>query len=200
MDDPRDQLHIRELRLRCIIGIYPEERRAAQDVEINITLYADLRRACQSDDFADTVDYKAVKKRVVAFVEASEFGLIERLAQGIADLCLEAPRRHRCSGDRRQTGGPPLRAQCGGGHHPRAPDSCLSSPPGPLSPWPPTSPPRRTSPRRWRPSRQPCPSKRYPRSTYAPLGRPEQGDDYNGALRVRHRGGARHLRLDPAAH
>lgn len=87
----RDQIHIRDLRLRCIIGIYPEERHAAQDVEINITLTADLRRPGRTDAFADTVDYKDVKKRVVAFVEASEFGLIERLAQGIADLCLETP-------------------------------------------------------------------------------------------------------------
>ncbi|MDY0000559.1 MAG: dihydroneopterin aldolase [Polyangia bacterium] len=86
-----DQIHIRDLRLRCIIGIFPDERRAKQDVEVNITLLADLRRACQSDDFAQTVDYKGVKKRVVALVEASEFLLIERLAQSIADLCLDTP-------------------------------------------------------------------------------------------------------------
>lgn len=91
MAEHQDQIHIRDLRLRCIIGIYPEERRATQDVEISITLDADLRRAGRTDDIADTVDYKAVKKRVAAFVEASEFLLIERLAQGIADICLDTP-------------------------------------------------------------------------------------------------------------
>lgn len=97
-----DRIHIRDLRLRCIIGIYPEERRATQDVEINLTLDADLRKAGQSDDIADTVDYKSVKKRITAFVEASEFLLIERLAQGIADICLDTPgvRRARVAVDK----------------------------------------------------------------------------------------------------
>jgi dihydroneopterin aldolase/D-erythro-7,8-dihydroneopterin triphosphate epimerase len=85
-----DRIHIRDLQLRCIIGIYPEERRNTQDVVVNVTMEADLRRPGQTDNIDDTVDYKTVKKRIMAFVESSQFLLIERLAQGIADLCLEA--------------------------------------------------------------------------------------------------------------
>jgi D-erythro-7,8-dihydroneopterin triphosphate epimerase len=89
MDDPAlDQIHIRDLQLRCIIGAYPEERREKQDVSFNITLYADLARPGQTDDLADTVDYKAVKKDVIAMVEASAFHLVERLAQRVAEICL----------------------------------------------------------------------------------------------------------------
>jgi len=40
-----DKIHIRDLLQRCIIGIYDEERREKQDVVINITLHADLRKA-----------------------------------------------------------------------------------------------------------------------------------------------------------
>jgi len=85
-----DRIHIRDLVCRCIVGIYPEERREKQEVIINITLWADVRKACVSDDIADTVDYKTIKKQVIAMVEESRFNLIERLAQAIADICLSA--------------------------------------------------------------------------------------------------------------
>ncbi|NIA13060.1 MAG: dihydroneopterin aldolase [Nitrospiraceae bacterium] len=86
-----DQIYIRDLRLLCIVGIYPEERREKQEVLLNITMFADLRKACESDRIEDTVDYKSVKKQIVAMVEASSHLLIERLAQRAADICLAAP-------------------------------------------------------------------------------------------------------------
>ncbi len=81
---------IRDLALRCIIGIFPEERREHQDVIINITLDADLNAACMSDDIADTVDYKAIKQSVRHLVENSQFLLIEKLAWETAGVCLRA--------------------------------------------------------------------------------------------------------------
>lgn len=86
-----DKIHITDLQLRCIIGIYPEERREKQDVIFNITLYADLSRAGQSDAIADTVDYKAVKQGIRTMVENSSFNLLEKLAAEVARLCLNAP-------------------------------------------------------------------------------------------------------------
>ncbi len=87
-----DRIHIRDLMCRCIVGIYPDERREKQDVILNITLWADYRAACRSDDIADTVDYKAIKKQVIRMVEDSSFQLIERLAEEIAGICLANPR------------------------------------------------------------------------------------------------------------
>jgi FolB domain-containing protein len=83
-----DRIFIKDLTCRCIIGINPEERREKQDVIINIVLWADLRQAGASDDFKDAIDYRAVKKRVIAAVEKSEYMLVEALAQKIADECL----------------------------------------------------------------------------------------------------------------
>lgn len=83
-----DRIRIRDLLLRCVVGIYPEERRERQDVVLQITLHADLSRAGTTDDVAHTVDYKAVKKRVIALVEASQFRLVEALAEAIAGVCL----------------------------------------------------------------------------------------------------------------
>jgi FolB domain-containing protein len=88
MDKPFDQIHIRDLQFRCIIGIEPAERKDKQDVMVNLTLYADLRRACGNDQIQDTVDYKVIKQQIVAMGEASSFYLIEALAQRIAEICL----------------------------------------------------------------------------------------------------------------
>lgn len=90
MDNEKlDKIHIRDLLVRCIIGVYDSERENKQDVLINITLYADLRRACQTDNIEDTIDYKVIKKKIVSFVESSAFNLVERLAEKVAEICLE---------------------------------------------------------------------------------------------------------------
>ncbi len=89
-EGPLDKIHIRDLLVRCIVGIYPEERREKQDVIINITLHADLGKACVSDRIEDTVDYKAIKKRVLAMVQESSYFLIERLAARAAEIALES--------------------------------------------------------------------------------------------------------------
>ena len=90
-----DKLHIRDLMLRCIIGLNDWEREKKQDILINITLYADLNTACQSDRIEDTVDYKTIKQNVVDMVESSSYMLVECLAQHIADICLENPKVQR---------------------------------------------------------------------------------------------------------
>ena len=74
--------------LSCIIGINDWERTKKQDVLINITLFADLTRACQSDRIEDSIDYKEIKKQIIALVEASDFFLIEQLAETICQNCL----------------------------------------------------------------------------------------------------------------
>ena len=94
-DSTGDRIYIRRLHARCIIGIFPEERTEKQDVYLDITMHADLRDAGASDAIEDTVDYKRVKKQVLAMVEKSECFLIEHLAEKAAALCLEEPRVER---------------------------------------------------------------------------------------------------------
>ncbi len=89
---PLDEIHIRDLQFRCIVGVYEDERREKQDVVAQITLYLDLRSAGQSDDMNDTVDYKALKKQILGMAEQSSFRLVEALAQHIADICLKYDR------------------------------------------------------------------------------------------------------------
>ncbi|HHX64855.1 MAG TPA: dihydroneopterin aldolase [Chloroflexi bacterium] len=83
-----DRIIIRDLLLRGIIGINPDEQDSPQDILISLTLHTDIRAAAASDDIADTADYSAMVRRIQALVESSRFGLVERLAEEIATLCL----------------------------------------------------------------------------------------------------------------
>ena len=90
-----DQIHIKDLLLRTIIGINDEERRARQDVLINITLYVDVTKAGLSDNIADAVNYRTITKRIISLVETSRFYLVEKLAARIAEIGLEDVRVER---------------------------------------------------------------------------------------------------------
>ena len=94
-DRKLDRIHIRDLLLRCILGINEDERRNKQDVNINITLHADLGNACLNDRMDDTIDYKAVKQEIIAMVEGSRYHLVEHLAERIARICLSDERVRR---------------------------------------------------------------------------------------------------------
>ena len=87
-----DRVFIRDLAVRCIVGIDEEERREKQDILVHLTMHTDLRQAGRTDALEDTVDYRALKKRVLRLAEESRFRLIEALAQSIADECLREER------------------------------------------------------------------------------------------------------------
>jgi FolB domain-containing protein len=83
-----DQILIQGLRLRCEIGFSPHELGKKQDVLINLTFFTDLRRAGQSDDPQDVLDYRTVNKAIIAHVEASHYKTVEALAENIARLAI----------------------------------------------------------------------------------------------------------------
>ena len=84
-----DRIFLRGLTVECIIGFIDWERRVKQRVVIDLELPCDCTRAAVRDEVADTLDYKTVAKRVLAFVAASEFKLVETLAHRLALLLLE---------------------------------------------------------------------------------------------------------------
>lgn len=84
-----DIIFLKDLKARCVIGVWDWERQIRQRITIDLEMGTDIRKAAASDDLEDTLNYKAVAKRVVAFAEASEFKLIETLAERIAGLLLE---------------------------------------------------------------------------------------------------------------
>ena len=84
-----DKIFIHALKTEAIIGIFDWERQVKQTVLVDIELSADIRKAALTDAIADTQNYKGVAKRVLSFVEASQFHLVETLAEHIAMLILE---------------------------------------------------------------------------------------------------------------
>ena len=84
-----DRIFLHGLTTECIIGFIDWERRVKQTVVLDIELPVDCRRAAARDDVADTLDYKKVAKRVLAFVECSQFQLVETLAHRLALVLLQ---------------------------------------------------------------------------------------------------------------
>lgn len=83
-----DIIYLHDLKVDCIIGIWDWERRTRQTIHLDIDMAADIRKAAASDNITDTLDYKAVAKRVADFVRDSEFQLVETLAEKVAELIL----------------------------------------------------------------------------------------------------------------
>lgn len=83
-----DVIYIRNLRIDCVIGAFEWERRVRQTVALDLDLAADVARAAQTDRLEDTLDYKAISKRLVEYVSQSQFRLVETLAEKIADIVL----------------------------------------------------------------------------------------------------------------
>ena len=83
-----DIIYLNDLRIDTVIGIYDWERQTKQTVILDIQMAADIRKAASSDAIEDTVNYKAVAKRLFSFVGESEFQLVETLAERVCDILL----------------------------------------------------------------------------------------------------------------
>ena len=81
-----DTIFLRGLQVEVIIGIFDWERAATQTVTIDIEMATDVARAAASDSIHAALNYKSVAKRLIAFAEASEFALVETLAESLAKI------------------------------------------------------------------------------------------------------------------
>jgi FolB domain-containing protein len=83
-----DMIEIDNLRLRCIIGFSPHERKDRQDIVINLKIGADMHKAGVTDNPHDTFNYRTVTKAIIGHVESSTYYLVEALATAIARICI----------------------------------------------------------------------------------------------------------------
>jgi dihydroneopterin aldolase len=84
-----DIVFIRELKIDTVVGIYDWERRIRQQVVLDLDMGMDLKPAAKSGRIEDTLDYKAVAKRVVQHVGGKEFQLVETLAEEVAAIVMQ---------------------------------------------------------------------------------------------------------------
>jgi FolB domain-containing protein len=84
-----DKVIIKNLLARGIIGVNDWERKRAQDILINVTLFTDTRRAAETDDINECVNYSTMSKKITAHAESAGRLTVEALAGDLAKLCLE---------------------------------------------------------------------------------------------------------------
>jgi dihydroneopterin aldolase len=81
-----DIVYINELKVETIIGIYDWEREVKQTVSLDLEMATDIRRSAATDSIEDTLNYKAVAKRLITFIEQSDFQLVETMAERVAEI------------------------------------------------------------------------------------------------------------------
>lgn len=86
-----DKVLIKDLRATGIIGIHAHERVVPQEILINISLFTDTRRAAETDDIHDCVNYQTIAENVKVHAETSKRLTVEALAEDLAQICLKTP-------------------------------------------------------------------------------------------------------------
>ena len=84
-----DIVFLRELKVETVSGIYDWEREIRQTVVLDLEMSSDVQRAAASDSIDDALNYKAVAKRLVGFIEGSSFQLVETLAERCAEIVIQ---------------------------------------------------------------------------------------------------------------
>jgi FolB domain-containing protein len=87
-----DQIFIKDLLVRSVIGISEQERAQPQDIVINIVIFTDIKDASKSDSIADCVNYRSMAKKIIAHVENVHRFTVEALAEDISGLLLAEER------------------------------------------------------------------------------------------------------------
>lgn len=87
--NPMDKIIIKNLLARGIIGVNDWERKRPQNILINITILTDTRRAAQTDNLEDCVNYSTMSKKVLAHAESINRMTVEALANDLAKVCLQ---------------------------------------------------------------------------------------------------------------
>lgn len=85
-------IRVRDLVLKCQIGIHAHERLAPQRVRINVDMAAFEQVSPLSDDIANVVSYEDVIEGIKTMLAEGHINLVETLAEKVAALCLVDPR------------------------------------------------------------------------------------------------------------
>jgi len=83
-----DIVFIHDLKIDTVIGIYDWERKIRQTISVDIEMATDIQKSAKSDNIGDTLSYKTVAKRLIEFVEQSDFELVEALAEKICAIII----------------------------------------------------------------------------------------------------------------
>lgn len=86
-----DWIHLRHIRFRCILGVYPHEQETERDVVVEVSLGMDMTAAARSDELRDALNYEQVEEACIRVAQEGRFRLLEALADALAAACLAFP-------------------------------------------------------------------------------------------------------------
>ena len=89
MPQSTDIVFLHGLAIETTIGFFEWERLVKQTVVLDLEFPVDCERAARADSVADTVDYKKIAKRTIAYVSESKFLLVETMAHRLAMTLLD---------------------------------------------------------------------------------------------------------------
>ncbi len=84
----RDRIHIHELRVDCIIGVYSHERHHPQPLMLDLELSLDTSDAAYSGKIAATCDYVRVANELESLLAFRRYKLLEMAAEELAVMLL----------------------------------------------------------------------------------------------------------------
>lgn len=97
MDQNKDEVFIKDLLVRGIIGVTESERAQPQDILVNVIIFTNVTKASNTNNVEDSVNYRTIAKKIIAHIEKTQRHTVEALAGDIADLCLAEPNAVRVS-------------------------------------------------------------------------------------------------------
>jgi dihydroneopterin aldolase len=83
-----DVIFLRDIRLEAKVGIYRRERVTHQMISVDLDIALPSDAVFATGKVSDTIDYAVVVERMRALLDERRFGLVEELAQSLADLVL----------------------------------------------------------------------------------------------------------------
>jgi D-erythro-7,8-dihydroneopterin triphosphate epimerase len=84
-----DWIHLRQIEVKCLLGVHPSERIHIRPVRLDLSLECDVRPAAKSDQLEDALNYEVLEAQVVGAVKKTRYRLVEALAEHVAEICLK---------------------------------------------------------------------------------------------------------------
>jgi len=86
-----DQILIKDILARGIIGVNDNERVKPQDILINLIIFTDTSQAAIEDNIEKSINYKTITQHVIHLAETAMRLTVEALAEDIAAQVLDNP-------------------------------------------------------------------------------------------------------------
>jgi dihydroneopterin aldolase len=79
---------LNDLRIDCVIGIYPDERTATQPIFVDVEVEYDFAAAARTEQIENALDYDRLARDLEHLAVERQYQLLETFAEEAASHCL----------------------------------------------------------------------------------------------------------------